>query len=41
LLLEEEILGDDRSHAAGAAQPGAQDGKLEQRVQQVLHPASA
>jgi hypothetical protein len=39
LLLQKEMLGDYRSHAAAATQPGGQDGELEQGDQQVLHPS--
>ena len=37
LLLEQEILGDHRSHATGATQPRGQDGEVEQGEQDVLH----
>ena len=37
LLLEQEILGDDRSHATGTTQLRGQDGQVKQGEQEVLH----
>ena len=37
LLLEHEILGDNRSHATGATQLRDRDGEGEQGEQEVLH----
>ena len=37
LLLEQEILGDDRSHATRSTQPRGQDGQVKQGQQNVLH----
>jgi hypothetical protein len=37
LLLEEEILRDDRSHATGTAQLRGHHGEVKQSEQEVLH----
>ena len=37
LLLEEEILRDDRSHTTGTTQLRGQDGQVKQGEQEVLH----
>jgi hypothetical protein len=37
LLLEQEILGDDRSHATGTTQFCGQDGQVKQGEQEILH----
>ena len=37
LLLEQEILGDHRSHAPGTTQLRDHDGEMEQGEQEVLH----
>ena len=37
LLLEHEILRDDRSYAAGTTQLRGQDGQVKQGEQEVLH----
>ena len=37
LLLEQEILGDDRSHATGSTQLRGHDGQVKQGEQEVLH----